>query len=43
MAKLITDASYKLRDKKQEVADAKSGKARPGFMDITPAPEPKGK
>jgi|LGOV01.1.fsa_nt_gb hypothetical protein len=35
MGKLLTDASYKPRDKKKEVADAKAGKGKPGFMDLT--------
>lgn len=37
MAKLITDASYVKRDKKKEAAQAKEGKGKPGFMDLTPA------
>lgn len=41
MAKLLTDASYKPRDKKKEVAEAKAGKAKPGYMDLTPAPKGK--
>jgi len=40
MAKLLTDASYVKRDKKAEVAKAKAGKAKPGYMDLT---KPKGK
>ena len=35
--KLITDASYGIRDKKKEQADAKAGKrANAGFVDLTP-------
>jgi hypothetical protein len=33
MAKLITDASYKTRDK---VKERKEGKNRGGFIDLTP-------
>lgn len=42
MGKLLTDASYTKRDKKAEVAKAKAGKAKPGFIDLTPT-KPKGK
>ena len=44
MAKLVTDASYKNRDKQKEAADFKAGK-RPdaGFVDLTPKTAPKGK
>jgi hypothetical protein len=43
MAKLVTDASYKPRDKKKEAADFKAGKrANKGFADLT-TPKGKGK
>ena len=36
--KVLTDASYKERDKKKEVADFKAGKrTNPGYLDLTPA------
>jgi len=44
MKKLLTDASYKTRDKAQEAKDFKAGKAdHPGFSDLTPPEAPKGK
>jgi len=45
MAKLLTDASYKVRDKKKEAADFKAGKRpNPGYRDLTSKKTaPKGK
>ena len=36
-SKLLTDASFKTRDKKKEATDFKAGKRKdPGFVDLTP-------